>query len=99
LDGQSPQGVLLLNGAGNLYGTTREGGGSGCEFNFGCGTAFQLAGENGAWTETILHRFGAGKDGQQPEAGLISDAAKRLLGTTVSGGRDGLGTVFEVVKE
>lgn len=92
-DGQSPEGVLLLDPAGNLYGTTAEGGGTGCDFNFGCGTAFMLREKNSVWTETMLHRFAAPGDGQTPRAGVIFDG-KYLLGTTSSGGADFLGTAF-----
>ena len=60
-DGQMPEGVLLLDGAGSLYGTTYEGGGSGCEFGFGCGTVFRLAQQNGAWSENRSARVWGGK--------------------------------------
>ncbi|MGA2373645.1 MAG: choice-of-anchor tandem repeat GloVer-containing protein [Candidatus Korobacteraceae bacterium] len=47
--------------------------------------------------ETVLHRFqNNGTDGQNPYAGLISDAAGNLCGTTVYGGTDNSGTVFEI---
>jgi uncharacterized repeat protein (TIGR03803 family) len=62
-----------------------------------CGTAFELsAGTNGKWTERILHSFNAGKDGNGPAAGLVSDRAGNLYGTTGSGGANGGGTVFEI---
>ena len=61
-----------MDTSGNLYGTTGGGGA------FGNGTLFELtppstAGEN--WTESILRNFGNGADGQNPQAGLIMDAA------------------------
>jgi uncharacterized repeat protein (TIGR03803 family) len=97
-DGASPNASLVLDAAGNLYGTTEMGGsyGSGCK-GYGCGTVFELKpGANGTWTETVLHSFGNGKDGTYPFAGLIFDAAGNLYSTTVMGGPYGWGTVFEL---
>ena len=51
---------------------------------------------DGDWTETVLHNFGNGTDGNSPEATLIIDAAGNLYGTTDLGGVDGRGTVFEL---
>jgi uncharacterized repeat protein (TIGR03803 family) len=83
-----------------LYGTTYYGGasGTGCGGS-GCGTVFQLApGTNGKWTEKVLHSFKAnGKDGYNPDASLIFDAAGNLYGTTNAGGASDYGTVFELV--
>ncbi len=50
----------------------------------------------GGWTETVLHSFGNGADGVDPEAGLIFDAAGNLYGTTAGGGTYSGGTVFEL---
>ena len=86
-DGQKPLGNLILDSAGNLYGTTSEGGA------FGNGTVFQLS-PNG--TETVLYNFGNGGDGQNPDAGLIFDTSNNLYGTTAIGGAFGNGTVFEL---
>jgi len=95
-DGQNPQAGLLFDGAGNLYGTTANGGGTGCGGN-GCGTVFELS-PNGAggWTETVLYSFGGGTDGAHPFSGLIFDSAENLYGTTVNGGAFGEGTLFEL---
>ena len=46
--------------------------------------------------ETVLHRFGDGKRGAYPQAGVILDDSGRLYGTTSSGGKHGQGTVFEI---
>jgi uncharacterized repeat protein (TIGR03803 family) len=90
-DGTYPQAGLIFDAAGNLYGTTWEGGShdSDCtyhKFYVGCGTVFRLApGAGGTWTETVLHSFrgnGRSSDGQVPVAGLILDAAGDLYGTT-----------------
>jgi len=87
-DGRLPnQGLIGVNGA--LYGTTEEGGGSGCIGNEGCGTIFKvtLSGD-----ETVLHRF-AGRG--LPNGGLI-DLNGTLYGTTNGGGTHGLGSVFRI---
>ena len=91
-DGYYPLASLLFDAAGNLYGTTYGGGAH------NVGTVFQLApGENGAWTEIILHSFsGNGEDGYYPLASLLFDAAGNLYGTSYYGGAYGLGTVFQL---
>ena len=62
------------------------------------GTVFELSPrEGGGWTETVLHSFGNGTDGQLPAAGLILDAAGNLYGMTNAGGIHGDGTVFEIM--
>jgi len=88
-DGSSPQSDLLLDRAGNLYGTTVVGGGLGCQGN-GCGTLFKVD-ANGV--ETVLYRFTGGSDGANPVAGLVTDGSGNLFGTT-SSGANGYGTVF-----
>jgi uncharacterized repeat protein (TIGR03803 family) len=102
-DADSPQAGLIFDAAGNLYGTTVEGGtGSNCIF--GCGTVFELTpAAGGGWTEKVLYSFNAnGTDGYYPYAGLIFDAAGNLYGTTRYGGTSsgcapyGCGTVFEL---
>jgi uncharacterized repeat protein (TIGR03803 family) len=85
-DGAAPQPGLLLDAAGNLFGTTSRGG------NSENGTVFKIS-SNG--TNTVLHRF-TGKDGTTPNGGLVSDSAGNLYGTTQVGGRNALGTVFRL---
>jgi uncharacterized repeat protein (TIGR03803 family) len=94
-DGAGPSGDLIVDAAGNLYGTTSSGGhGVGC---YGCGTAFELTpGAHGSWTETVLHNFGAHGDGLSTSGGLIFDAAWNLYGLTPYGGTHNWGTVFEL---
>jgi len=91
-DGCSPNGSLVLDGAGNLYGTTTFGGAG------GGGTVFELTpARGGVWTDQILHSFSYnGTDGNTPWSGLIFDPARNLYGTTTSGGAYGGGTVFEI---
>jgi len=76
-DGAAPFGVLIFDGAGNLYGTTAAGGAS------GYGTVFKL---DTAGNETVLHSFGY-SDGAHPIAGLIRDTEGNLYGVTAGGGR------------
>jgi uncharacterized repeat protein (TIGR03803 family) len=99
-DGRTPLGGVVLDPAGNLYGTTEFGG------HFGDGTVFRLA-ANG--TETILFNFYKSQTldaGVFPQGGLVRDAAGNLYGTTERGGVEsdcpfhpygtGCGTVFKV---
>jgi uncharacterized repeat protein (TIGR03803 family) len=91
-DGSWPMSALIFDAAGNLYGTTLSGG-----TNNG-GTVFELSPDGGGgWTEKVLHNFGIGGiDGDEPQAGLIFDAAGNLYGTTGRGGGTFYGTVFEL---
>lgn len=94
MGGAFPVGDLAIDGLGNLYGTTAEGGSG------GSGTVFELSPPSqpgGTWTETDLYDFGTWLgDGAGPMAGLVFDAVGNLYGTTESGGSAGYGTVFEL---
>ncbi len=79
-DGARPVGQLVLDKAGNFYGTTGTGGLGKCEL--GCGTAFKM---NKSGTIVWTHSF-HGPNGQNPGGGLLRDSAGNLYGTTVSGG-------------
>ncbi len=93
-DGTSPAGNLIMDAAGNLYGTTYQGG---IYCRVGCGTVFELSPTTaGKWTETVLHNFGNGNDGATPNGSLIIDAAGNFYGTTNAGGISGVGTAFEL---
>ena len=88
-DGTSPQAGLIADGAGNVYGTTNNGG----TYNYG--TVYELTPAGGGnWTEKILHNFSNGADGGNPQSGLIFDGAGNLYGTTYVGGAYGYGTAF-----
>jgi len=90
-DGAGPSSELVFDSAGNLYGTTANGGA------FNQGTVFELTpGTNGGWTERVLHTFGNGQDGAEPIGGMIFDASGNLYGTTFNGGAHNGGTVFEI---
>jgi uncharacterized repeat protein (TIGR03803 family) len=87
---RNPNGDLLFDSSGNVYGTCRTGG------QFGLGEIYELTSSGGDWTVSDLHDFTFGSDGQPPWSGLISDSAGNLYGTTVGGGDVGFGTVFEL---
>jgi uncharacterized repeat protein (TIGR03803 family) len=93
-DGAAPQGGLIPDKAGNLYGTTYVGGGAGCGGN-GCGTVFKLATDG---TETVLFRFGNPNKGYFPWTGLLAGKNGLLYGTATSGGINNNGVVFSVRK-
>jgi uncharacterized repeat protein (TIGR03803 family) len=85
-DGANPESSLITDPAGNLYGTTLNGGAN------GQGTVFQL---DPSGNLPLLYSF-TGGDGSHPGAGLIADAAGNLYGTTLNGGASGQGTVFQL---
>jgi uncharacterized repeat protein (TIGR03803 family) len=99
-DGSYPLSNLIVDKAGNLYGTTVGGGPA------GLGTVFELSPQaGGGWKVKILHSFNNGSsDGYSPYAGLILDASGNLYGATSAGGSGdcgidvGCGTVFEVTQ-
>jgi uncharacterized repeat protein (TIGR03803 family) len=88
-DGASPISGLVMDAAGNLYGTTQAGG------TAYYGTVFRLS-KSGKMT--ILHSFSGLPDGRQPYAGVVRDTAGNLYGTTGFGGSGDYGAVFEVTK-
>jgi uncharacterized repeat protein (TIGR03803 family) len=91
-NGDGPGGGVVMDKAGNLYGTTIAGGDSNC----GCGVVYKLApGSNGKWSYTVLHSF-IGYDGAQPAASPILDSKGNLYGTTITGGAGGYGVAFEI---
>jgi uncharacterized repeat protein (TIGR03803 family) len=103
-DGKWPQGRLVLDTLGNLYGTTFGGGIVNCDKGLhGCGVVFKL---DTTGTETVLYTFTGGTDGGSPMAGLVRDGGGNLYGTTNAGGTAncplngsaGCGVVFKVSK-
>ena len=90
-DGGTPYAGVILDKAGNLYGTTSAGG----EGNNG--TVFELTPSGSGWIEIVLHAFQDASQGTVPYGGLIFDAAGNLYGTTQLGGLGGYsGSVFEL---
>lgn len=91
-DGLNPGGGVVMDSAGNVYGTTYNGGSA------GNGTAFELVKSGASYIENILYNFGATSgDGVSPDSDLLMDSAGNLFGTTATGGAANLGTVFELV--
>lgn len=90
-DGSLPYEALVLDHAGNLYGTTVNGGA------YGNGNVFELTNSGGVWTETVLYSFTGLADGGRPFGSLVFDSAGNLYGAASEGGNpDGYGTVFEL---
>jgi hypothetical protein len=87
---------LVSDSAGNIYGTTFDGGNksTSCEPYTGvpgCGVVFKLTRDaHGDWKETVLHTFTGGKDGALPVGGVILDSDGNLYGTTLFGGNEKL---------
>jgi uncharacterized repeat protein (TIGR03803 family) len=82
--------VLIMDAAGNLYGTTIGDGA------YGQGNVFKLTPSNGSWIYTSLHDFTGGSDGSQPYGQVTLDANGNLYGTASIGGPDNKGVVWEI---
>jgi len=98
-DGANPFGGVVLDSAGNLYGTTSVGGNTLCFQQRGCGTIFKLsppASGTGAWTETLLYTFTGDTDFDSPQAGLLLDGAGTIWGIATDGGGTHFGGVFHL---
>lgn len=90
-----PEGRLVMDSAGNLYGTTAYTG------RYSYGEVFRLTPSNGGWTLTDLYDFTGGSDGGVPYNGLTMDSQGNLYGTTSQGGGcslglGGCGVIFEI---
>jgi uncharacterized repeat protein (TIGR03803 family) len=89
-DGSFPNGGVIFDSYGNLYGTTC------CGSIHNAGTVFELTPGVGGWSEKILYAFQGSNDGNEPDTGLIFDTAGNLYGSTIFGGSGRGGTVFEL---
>ncbi len=96
-DGALPLGTLLLDAAGNLFGTTQQGGNIYCYLgSMGCGTVYRL---DAAGNKKMLYAFAGSLQGALPYGSLVEDANGNLYGTTAWGGVatcNECGTVFKV---
>jgi uncharacterized repeat protein (TIGR03803 family) len=94
-DGGNPYAAVVLDPAGNVYGTTQLGG-LDPRCGFGCGVVFKLTPKSGGgWKFAKLHTF-LNHPGAEPVAGLTFDAAGNLYGTTSGDGVTTFGSVFEI---
>ena len=90
-DAKIPVGGVVMNGSGDIYGTTCYGG---SELH---GTVFVLSLSDEVWTEQIIHNFGVSEgDGHCPLGAPLLDDSGNIFGTTISGGAKNQGTVFEL---
>jgi len=88
-DGNSPISNLVPDAAGNLYGTTSEGG-------LGSGTIFKLSPSGGGqWTESVVHAFAGSPDGSSSYNGMVVDPFGNFYGATVHGGASDDGSVYQ----
>jgi uncharacterized repeat protein (TIGR03803 family) len=92
-DGSNPGAAVALDAAGNVYGTTGNGGIGGGTCAFGCGTVFEV---NSAGQETVLYNFAGGADGGYPASGVAMDPAGNLYGTAEVDGAGNCGVIFKV---
>jgi uncharacterized repeat protein (TIGR03803 family) len=88
--GEGPMSGVIMDAAGNLYGTTFGGGA------YSQGSVFKLTPTNGGWEFTSLHDFLSPPEGKWPLGNLLMDASGNLFGTTTQGGDAGDGTVWEI---
>lgn len=93
-DGEYLDTDLVMDAAGNIYGTTVQGG------TFSSGTVFELSPSGSIWTHSVLYSFTGGADGSEPYKGVTLDAHGNLYGTTVAGGGGscdgGCGVVYKL---
>ena len=90
-DAAGPGGAVVFDSAGDLLGTSPDGGA------FAEGTIYELSQSNGHWTERVIHDFTGGADGGIGSLGpLLADAFGNFYGVTELGGTAGFGTVFKL---
>ncbi len=100
-DGAYPVGALGVDQAGDIFGTTIQGGNGACVVRDGCGTVFELSpGSGGVWTETVIYNFPGLPGLTAPEGGLTLDSHGNLYGAAAGGNGNGCpygcGAVYEL---
>lgn len=89
-DGYSPQGDLLFDQSGDVYGVTSGGG------QQSKGIVYELAFAGGSWTENVLYNFAGGNDGEWPTSGMATNSAGLLYGATPDGGQYNAGVIYQL---
>lgn len=103
-DGANPNGAMVFDQQGNLYGTASAGGNT-TTYDFGSGAVFELkAAAGGVWSYKVIYFFGGNPDGIGPSGALVFDKQGNLYGATGSGGGTacpdyGCGTIFELMPQ
>jgi uncharacterized repeat protein (TIGR03803 family) len=93
----APNGGLIADAGGSLYGTTLDGGS--CDSYYGCGTVYKLTpptAPGAEWTQQVLYNFQGGNDGWAPSGGLVMDKTGALYGVTGQGGPGEAGVVYKL---
>jgi uncharacterized repeat protein (TIGR03803 family) len=91
-DGASPISSLVSDAAGNLYGTTSDGGAASCS----CGVIFKMSrGATGKWTESVAYRFPGTPQPGFAYNGMVRDSEGNFYGATVHGGTGNDGAIYE----
>jgi len=80
---------VMIDAAGNIYGTTH------CDGNYDAGTIFELSPSGGSWNYTLLYTFTGGDDGLYSISNLVMKNGK-LYGTTIDGGANGAGVIYKL---
>ena len=91
-NGAYPQGDLLFDDAGNIYGTAINGGSA------GYGLIYKLTGSGGSWTQSMLYQAQGSSGGQYPWGGVVSDASGNLYGVYSAAGPGGYGGVYKLTR-
>lgn len=90
-DGRLPNAAVTIDGSGNIYGVTQQGG------SFNGGVVFKLAPKTGGgYTESVLYSFGSNADASVPNGPVVLDSAGNLYGVTCEGGTYNLGTAYKL---
>jgi uncharacterized repeat protein (TIGR03803 family) len=97
-EGRHPNGGVVIDGAGNLYGATEYGGSGSCSGL--CGTVYELTPNQHTWTEKVIYKFSGKQDGGHPAGDLLFDSSGSLYMTASSGGHpgcdQGCGSIFKL---